>query len=306
MKTAKRSDPSVWKVALAFAAIYFLWGANFLAVRYAVEGIPPLLLMGIRSLLAAAALMAWGRLRGQAWPNRRQIVAAIPAGTLLFLGGHGLLAIAQIRVSSGVAALVFSTLPFWMVLFGGLGGVRSPWRLGIGLALGLVGVTVLLTPSLSREGGAIDAIGVMILLCASASWAAGSLKSRDPRLPPSIAMKAGLQLAAGGFALLALASLSGEWTSLEWARIPPHAWIGLSYMVLVGSLLCFGAYVWLLGVRNAAQVGSYTFVNPLVAVFLGWAVASEPVTRPIVWASILIVAGLTFVHSSGALASSKD
>ncbi len=288
---------SAWKQGFAFFAVYLLWGTNYLAIRFALEGMPPLMMMGLRCALAASVLFGWGRLRAHPWPARRQVLSAAPGGALLFMGGHGLLAVAQTKVSSGLASLVFGSVPMWMVVFGGARETRSRSRLILGVAIGFTGVAVLLAPAWSGSETRADATGVLCLLGAAGSWAAGSICSARADLPASPAMKAGLLLAVGAVLLLPLAVARGERVVV--ATLSAGVVAAFVYMVIVGSLLCFAAYIWLLEVRGAPEVGAYTFVNPMVAVLVGWAIAAEALDGRMLVACALIVVGVALVHAAG-------
>jgi drug/metabolite transporter (DMT)-like permease len=289
--------PPPVRVAAAFAAVYFLWGANFLAIRYAVEAIPPLLLMGVRSVLAGLCLYAWARWRGAERPTPKHWRSALLVGGLLFLGCHGLLAWAQRRVPSGVAAVLMATLPVWMVLLDWwVAGARRPGaRVWAGLLLGLFGLVVLVGPGGLRTESSLDLLGVLALLVSAFAWAAGSIAARLRPLPSSVVLATGLELLAGG-ALLGLASaLTGEASGFDVRTVPARAMLSFAYMVGASSLLAFTAFVWLLRVSTPTRVASYAFVNPLVAVLLGWAVGGEALTARLGVASALIVAGVAAI-----------
>jgi drug/metabolite transporter (DMT)-like permease len=283
------------KLLGSYFLIYFVWGSNFLAIRYAVETVPPFLLMGVRSLLAGFCLYAWARLRGAERPSRQHWRAAAAAGVLLFLGCHGLLAWAQRRVPSGIAALGLATIPLWMTLLDWLWarGRRPGVPVWIGLGLGLVGLSVLVGPG--RWSGSVDAIGVLALLASAFAWAAGSILGRKSRLPSSVVLSTGMQLLAGGLALVLVSAAIGEVAGFDPAGVSPRSILGFAYMVVASSILAFTAYVWLLRVSTPSRVASYAFVNPLVAVFVGWALGGEALTARTAVAALLIVAGVAAI-----------
>ena len=291
------SEPSGHRAKLlgAFFLIYFVWGSNFLAIRYAVETIPPFLLMGVRSVLAGSCLYLAARVSGAMRPAPSEWRAAARVGLVLFLGCHGLLAWAQRRVPSGVAALGLATIPLWMTLLDWLwAGARRPGApVWIGLTLGLAGLTVLIGPG--RWSGTVDAVGVFALVVSAYCWAFGSILSRRSRLPSSVMLSTGMQLVAGGLALLVLSLGSGEVLRFDAGAVSARSLLGFAYMVIAASILAFTAYVWLLRVSTPARVSSYAFVNPLVAVFVGWAVGGEPLTARTAVASLLIVAGVAAI-----------
>ncbi len=291
----ERDDVSRAKLFGAFFLIYVVWGSNFLAIRYAVETIPPFLLMGVRSLLAGVCLFAWARLRGAKRPTPQHWRAAAAAGTLLFLGCHGLLAWAQLRVPSGVAALALATIPVWMTLLDWLlaRGRRPGPSVWTGIALGLFGLGVLAAPG--RGTGTVDLLGILALLASAFAWAAGSIVGRESRLPSSVVLATGMQLLAGGLALAAVSVGAGEAVAFDPSGVSSRSILGFVYMVVASSILALTAYVWLLRVSTPSRVGSYAFVNPLVAVLIGWAVGGEPLTARTAVAALLIVAGVASI-----------
>lgn len=293
MTTAR--PPSPLAVAAAFGAIYVLWGSNFLAIRMAVETIPPFLLMGARSLVAGIILSGWALWRERARPRREHWYGAAGVGTLLFLVGHGGLAWAQQHVPSGIAALVMATIPIWMVLLEWrlLGGARPRAATWAGLALGLAGIALLVGPG--RGGGAAATpLGPALALMASAfGWAAGSVGSRLISAPRSIAAATGQQLIAGGILLLVAAAAAGELSPAPAVSI--RSLLAMAYMVVAASLVSFTAYVWLLRVSTPGRVSSYAFVNPVVAVFAGWAIGGEAVTERTLVGAAVIVLGVILI-----------
>lgn len=293
--------PSPLAVAAAFAAIYLFWGSNFLAIRVAVETIPPFLLMGARALVAGISLFGWALVRREGRLRRRHWYGAAVVGTLLFLVGHGGLAWAQQHVPSGIAALLMATIPIWMVLL--------EWRLlqaprpgaatWTGLALGLMGIALLVGSG--RGGAAATPPGPALVLMASAfGWAAGSVGSRLVPTPASVAAATGQQLIAGGILLLAVAAASGELSPPPVASI--RSLLAMAYMVVAASLVSFTAYVWLLRVSTPGRVSSYAFVNPVVAVFVGWAFGGEALTARTIVAAAVIVVGVVLIVTSRARA----
>ena len=290
-------DAHQLKVLGAFLLIYFVWGANFLAIRYAIETVPPFLLMGVRSMLAGLCLYLWARLRAADPPTLAHWRAAALVGALLFLGCHGLLAWAQGRVPSGVAALGMATLPLWMTLLDWLwaGAPRPGMPVWLGLALGLVGLAVLIGPG--SWSGAVDAIGLLVIQVSGFSWALGSVTARRSRLPGSVVLSTGMQLMAGGAALLVVALVSGEVARFDLWAVSARSLLGFAYMVGGASIAAFTAYVWLLRVSTPSRVASYGFVNPLVAVMLGAAVGGEPLTARTAVAAVLILAAVAAILS---------
>jgi drug/metabolite transporter (DMT)-like permease len=287
--------PHRLKLLGAFFLIYFVWGSNFLAIRYALESIPPFLLMGVRSLLAGLCLYAWARLRGAERPGAGHWRAAGAVGVVLFLGCHGLLAWAQRSVPSGVAALGLATIAIWMTLLDWLwAGARRPGvSVWVGLAVGAAGLLVLVGPG--SWSGAVPLTGLLALLGSAFAWALGSVLARRSVLPSSVILSTGMQLIAGGLALAVVSLLAREPAGFDAASLTARSAAGFLYMVIASSILAFTAYVWLLRVSTPARVSSYAFVNPLVAVVVGWAVGGEPLTARTALAASLIVAGVAAI-----------
>ena len=285
------------KLVGAFFLIYVVWGSNFLAIRYAIETIPPFLLMGIRSLLAGLCLYLWASLRSDERPTLAHWKAAAVVGVLLFLGCHGLLAWAQQRVPSGVAALAMATLPVWMTLLDWLwaGAARPGVPVWLGLVLGLLGLSVLVGPG--SWGGAVDVTGLLAIQASGFAWALGSVKARRSHLPSSVVMSTGMQLMAGGAALTAVSLVSGEAMGFDLGAVSTRSLLGFAYMVIGASILAFTAYVWLLRVSTPSRVASYGFVNPLVAVVVGSTVGGEPLNARTALAAVLILAAVAAILS---------
>jgi len=294
--------PSRTLVVLAFLAIYVLWGSTYLAIRVGVETLPPLGMAATRFLVAGVLLGAWTLLQGKF--ERATLVhwrSATIVGALLLFGGNGCVVLAETRVESGVAALVIATTPLWMISIHALapGGTRPRPVEIAGLALGFAGVWVLVDPGV---GWAVDPLGTVLLVIATISWASGSLYSRSAPLPRSPLQGAAMEMLAGGAVLLVASLVRGEWASVEPARFSLASIASLAYLVVFGSLVGFSAYIWLLRVTTPAKVATYAYVNPVVAVALGWAVLSEPITTDTLVATALIVAAVvltTVVRKTG-------
>ena len=303
--TARPSHASRAQITAAFASIYLVWGSTYLAIRYAVETIPPFIMGGARFIVSGALLYAWARYRGAAAPTRIHWRNAIIAGGFLLLGGNGAVVWAEQFVPSGLTALLVSILPFWLVI---IEWIRPPRRrpsgaVLVGLIVGFIGIVVLVGPSGFGNNGGVSPVGALVLILGSLSWAIGSFWSRDAELPASGLLTTGMEMLGGGTLLMVVAALAGEFARLDLHRISAPSAAGLAYLVTFGSLIGFTSYIWLLDKVSAARLGTYAYVNPIVAVLLGWAIAGEKLSiRTGVAAAIVIcaVALITIARTSKA------
>jgi len=283
------------RLIAAFFCVYVIWGTNFLAIRYMVETIPPLTAMGVRSLIAGAILYGWARARGAGVPTRGEWRDALLVGAFLFLGAHGALSWGETRVPSGAAALFMATIPVWLVVVNWLstGDARPRPGVWLGLASGFAGLAVLTGPSAFGGGGAVA--GYLVLLTSAPCWAIGSIIARgQPRVRP-LTMTTGMQLIPGGLLLILAGALLGEWRGFEIAAVSGRSVVALAYTIILGSVVTLTAYIYLLRVVSPARVGTYAFVNPLIAVVVGWAFAGESVGPRTVMAGALILAGVAAI-----------
>ena len=298
MSTPSRSDgpPRLGMVA-AFGAVYLLWGSTYLAILFAIETLPPYLMAAVRFLIAGAMLYIWVRLRGAERPTRTHWVAATIVGGLLLLGGNGSVVLAEQWVPSGSAALVIATVPLWMVLldWARRGGVRPGLGTVLGILGGFAGVGLLVTPGDLAGGRGLHPLGAGLLVFAALTWAAGSLYSRKARLPSSVLLGTAMQMLCGGGLLLAAGVIAGEPAQLSVAAVSLRSVLALGYLIVFGSLVAFSCYIWILRVSPPALAATYAYVNPLVAVLLGWGLAGE-VLNPRVWlATGLIVSSVLVI-----------
>lgn len=283
--------PSRTLLILAFGALYVIWGSTYLAIRFALETTPPFLMAGARFVVAGGLLFLWARWRGAPAPSRRELGAAVVIGALLLVGGNGGVVWAEQRVPSSLAALLVSIMPLWVVLGdwlrpGGSAPSRGVW---LGVLGGLVGVVYLVDPTQALGSGAIDPMGAVVLVLATLSWAVGSMWSRGAPVPASPILGTGIQMLAGGVLLLLLAAGTGELGSFAWSEVSMRSWLAVAYLVFFGAIVAYTAYVWLLRVAPTARVATYAYVNPVVAVFLGWALAGEELTsRTLVGAAVIL------------------
>jgi drug/metabolite transporter (DMT)-like permease len=289
----RRTHASRGQIIAAFASIYLVWGSTYLAISYAIETIPPFLMGGIRFLISGALLYWWARFRGAPRPTMLHWRNAIIAGAFLLLGGNGAVVWAEQFVPSGLTALLVSILPFWLVI---IEWVRPPHKrptgpVIVGLVLGFIGIIVLVGPSALGGHSDVSSLGALVLILGSLSWAIGSFWSRDAQLPESGLLTTGMEMLGGGALLLIVGVLAGEISSFDIHRISRASTAGLIYLITFGSLLGFTSYIWLLDKVSPARLGTYAYVNPIVAVFLGWAIAGERLSvRTAVAAAIVICA----------------
>ena len=283
----------------AFAAVYIIWGSTYLAIRFAVATIPPFLMAGFRFVIAGLILLLWARLRGDTRPTRLDWKTGLISGALLLLGGNGVVGWAEQRVTSGMAALLVAIVPLWMVLLDWWrpGGRKPANLVFVGLAVGLGGLVLLVGVDELRgvSNASISTGGALALIAASFSWAAGSLYIKHAPASSSGLNGAATQMMAGGATLLAVAFATREFSALNLAHVTRESWLGFLYLVTFGSLIGFTAYFYLLAHTTAAKASTYAYVNPVVAVFLGWLIAHEPVTARTVLAAAVILAGVAII-----------
>jgi drug/metabolite transporter (DMT)-like permease len=279
------------RVALAFSAIFIIWGSTYLAIRYAVAEIPPLLTAGVRHLTAGSVLYVWARAKGyRATPAEWKNSAIV--GALFFLVGHGTLHWAEQSVPSGLSALLIATEPLWIgLLLAATGLVPLRTQTISGVLLGLAGVWALLGTDATRGGGA--ALGTLAVLVGAASWGAGVVYSRCAQLPQNPTLRTATTLLCGAVLLLATSTALGEYHRVH---IPSALAIGsLAYLIVFGSIVSFTAYYWLLDRYPATLVATHTYVNPAVALLLGWAFAGEPLSTSMVGGLVLIAGAIALV-----------
>ncbi len=283
------------QVALAFFAIYIIGGSTYLAIRYAVETIPPLYAAGFRHLVAGSILLlwcAWKKLR----PTRAQLRASVIIGALFFLGGHGALHWAEQRISSGLASLLIATEPIFVFVLAAAAEKR--WRMNArllaGIALGLGGVALLFGRSTLMAGPGMATAAVVALLGAL-SWAVGIVYSRKSHLSGHPLLLSALSLISGALLLLVAGTVAGEGRGFHFAAVSHRSWMALGYLILFGSVIAFTAYNWLLEHYSPTLVATHTYVNPIVAVLLGWLLANEAVTLNVAVAGAMVIGAVVLV-----------
>jgi len=287
------------KLVGAFAALYLIWGSTYLAIRFAVETLPPFTMAGARFVVAGMMLYGWARLRGAASPAPRHWPPALLIGILLLLLGSGGVVWAEQSLSSGMTALLIATEPMFLVLLDWLrpGGRRPSWTVAGALILGFFGTSLLFAPWSPPRMSAFDWLGAASVVLASVAWAAGSLYALRAEQPSSPFLSTGMQMLCGGAWLLLAGSLTGEWRTINLAHASLRSWIAVSYLLVFGSLIAFTAYVWLLKATTPARASTYAYVNPVVAVFLGWSLADEVLTARMLLAMGVIIAAVVLIIS---------
>ncbi len=266
-----------WKTLLAFAIIYFVWGSTFLAIRVGVREVPPFLLAAMRFLVAGLVLYGWMVARGERSPSRRQWMSVSLIAVLIFVLDYGLLFWAEQRVPSGIAAVMMAAIPVFMalseIIF--LRTQRLTLRLAVALLIGIAGVAVLVSRSLNLGGAPVDKVGAVALIVAAMSWSVSSALTRKLPLPASKVMSSGAQMLAGGVFLALAAAALGEFRNFHPSAVSRGAWFSLLYLIVAGSIIGFTAYVWLIHHESPTKVGTYAYVNPVVAVLLGYFLGGE-------------------------------
>jgi drug/metabolite transporter (DMT)-like permease len=293
------------RIWAALITIYIVWGSTYLAIRFAVETMPPFLMAAARFLVAGVLLYGWRRLQKDPPPTRQQWRSAAIVGLFLLLGGNGGVVWAEQRVPSGIAALMVGAAPLWMVLIDTLrpGGRRPNWQTVSGVLIGFGGIVLLVGPTdLTANGARFDTAGIVALLLAAFFWAVGSLYSRTACLPDSPLLGTGMEMLAGGGGLLLAGTFSGEWSRLNLATISPSSLWGLAYLIVFGALVGFAAYTWLLRVAPTPLVATYAYVNPLIAIFLGNLLANETLTARILIAALIVLSSVALINTSRAAA----
>lgn len=281
------------RTLLAFAIVYLVWGSTYLAIRYAVETMPPFFLAGTRFLLAGGTLMVWARLRGAPAPDRREWKASLQLGVLYIVFGNGLVVWAERWVESGAAALVVASVPIWVALIDHFrsGRMFGPGR-WLGLASGLAGIVVLVGPGSARG---LDPLGATLLLVASVTWSLGSVIQRELPLPKDRILSAGTQMLCAGIVMVVLSTALGDWREVLASPPSARSWLAWSYLVVAGSMIAFTAYSWLAAHEEPTRVATYAYVNPVIAVLLGWGLAGEALTLRMIIAMAAIVGAVVLI-----------
>jgi drug/metabolite transporter (DMT)-like permease len=296
------------KVWIALLLVYIIWGATYLAIRVAVETIPPFLMAGTRFLIAGTIFYAWRRAAGDPHPTAGQWLRAGAVGVIMLLGGNGLISLAEKNVASGIAALIVGSAPLWMTTIEAIrpGGIRPNWLGMVGLLLGFGGIVLLVSPSLLQPASThSQPWGIVIALLAAFFWSVGSVISRHAEMPQSSLMGTAIEMLAGGVGLYLAGTITGEWRQFSLGAVSLRSWIGLIYLTLLGSMVGFSAYAWLLRNAPLPLVSTYAYVNPLVAIFLGNLLAQEILNMQILLAATVIVGSVVLINISRQIGRKK-
>jgi drug/metabolite transporter (DMT)-like permease len=288
-------------VILAFAAVYIIWGTTYLGIRLAIETIPPFFMAGSRVLTAGTILYLFLRLRGAPKPTRLHWRSAVIVGALLLGGGSGLVTWAEQEVPSGTAALIIATVPLWIALFDWLlfCGGRPDRRVTAGLILGLIGIFLLIGPGQILGTADFSFFFLFVLLLSPILWSFGSLYSRGATLPKDAFMGSAMEMIGGGVVLLVAGLLTGEQAQLNLAAISRTSFFVWLYLIFFGSIIAFSAYIWLLKEVPATKATTYTYVNPVIAVFLGWLILDETITPITILSSAIIITAVILIQTAG-------
>ena len=290
----------------AFAAVYTIWGSTYLAIRFAVETTPPFMMGGVRFVISGLILYIWARTHGVGKPTRLEWRNTAIVGGLLLLGGNGAVVWAEKIVPSGLTALLVAILPFWMVLLDWArpNGKRPSIGVAIGLVVGLVGLIVLIGPAAlhpnatTPSGDGVKLIGAVVLIFGSLSWAVGSIFSQNAKMPKSAIAATGMEMVTGGAMLLVASLLFREPMHFDLAKVSARSIAGFVYLTTFGSLVGFTAYIWLLSHQPPSRVSTYAYLNPVVAVFLGWALAGEALSLRTAVAAAIIIAAVVIITTA--------
>lgn len=299
VRTADEKRKLIFMIA-AFAAVYLIWGSTYLAIKYAIETLPTFLMAGVRFLVAGSILYTAARFSsGYEKPKAVHWRTSLIVGTLLLGIGNGAVVLAEHYISSGMTALLIASNPFWMVMLGWLfmGRGKPGYRVAIGLLIGFIGVTLLILgrPQSAETGGNAQFLGIFLVILATVGWAFGSLYGGKAPTAKSNVLASGMQMLSGGAVLMLVSLVSGEWQTFDYRAVSSVSWIALVYLIFVGALVAYTAYSWLMQNASPSMLSTYAYVNPAVAVFLGWAIAGETLTGQMLVGAAIIVASVMLI-----------
>ena len=297
------------KVLVALLALYIVWGSTYLGIRFAVETIPPFLQAGVRFLISGTILMVWQRAAGAAMPTRKQWISTAIIGSLLLLGGNGMLSWAEQTIPSGVAAVIIGSMPMFLVIAEAIrpNGVKPNLRAILGLLIGFAGIIILVGPSnISGSDHSLNPLGLGALLIACVTWSGGSVYAKAADLPKSTFVATGAQMLMGSIGLFIVSFITGELHGFNVMEVSTKSMLGLTYLILVGSLVGFVSYGWLLQNAPISLVSTYAYVNPIVAMLLGTWFASEQM-KPRIWlATAIVIGSVIFINTGSRPVVRKD
>lgn len=293
------NNPSRWLIIAAFATIYIIWGSTYLGIKYAIETLPPFLMSGFRFIIAGAILYGWAFFQKAPKPQRIHWKNAWIIGTLLILCGNGIVVWAEHFIDSSTAALLITLEPIWVVLLLWLlAGQKPSWVIVTGAMVGLSGM-LLLTGSLSVTGfQKVDIRGIIGISFATLAWAVGSLYSLKAKIPASYVQATAMQMLTGGLLLLVAGTFTGEWSLTHFENFSQNSILAFLYLTIIGSLVGYTAYSFLLKHAHPSHVSTYAYINPLIAIYLGWALAGERITLQTIIASCLLIGAVVIISSS--------
>ena len=287
------------KLWIALLALYIVWGSTYLAIRFSVETIPPFFHAAVRFLISGAILYIWQRQVGEPVPTKSNWKATAIVGTLLLVGGNGFVSLAEKNIPSGIAALLISTSPFWLALFESFraGGSKTNWLTILGLVIGFSGVFILIGPAeITGTEHNFKTSAIILLILAPMLWSLGSIYARGGDMPKSTLMSTGMQMLMGSVSLFIVSLFTGELSGFSFSDVSTRSWWGLLYLITFGSLVGFVAYGWLLHNAPLSLMSTYAYVNPVVAVFLGWLLADEALDARILLATGIIIGSVVFIN----------
>lgn len=289
-----KSDSS--KLIAAFLAVYLIWGSTYLAIRFGLESLPPFLMSGTRYLIAGALIYLYAWKKGAGHPTKGQWLRATIIGVLLFVLGNGGIVLAAQSIPSGLVSLMVATVPIYIVLLDWWKGGKTPSHFtGAGLVVGVLGMILLLGPSKIGGTTSVDPVGIVWAMLASLAWAIGSLYARHADLPKSQLQAASMETVTAGAIMILISACIGETNGFNIAEVTAKSWLSLLYLIVFGSIVGFTAYVYMLKAASPTRVSTYAYVNPVVAVFLGWALAGEAVTSQTIMASAVILCAVWLI-----------
>ncbi|MBI2333269.1 MAG: EamA family transporter [Chloroflexi bacterium] len=290
------------KIWIALITLYIVWGSTYFGIKVAIETIPPFFHAGIRFLVSGLIILAWQKAARQEMPTRKQWLSTAIIGNLLLLGGNGLVSWAEQFIPSGIAALIIATVPLWLVIMEALrpGGIKPTWQAIAGLVVGFVGIFILAGPAeISGSQSELNTFGVIALLTATVLWAMGSIYSKTADLPKTSLVTTGAEMLMGSIGLFIISLLTGELNGWDPSAVSARSIGGLIYLITIGSIVGFGSYIWLLQNAPISLVATYAYVNPIVAVILGYLFGNEAL-EPRTWiATAIIIGAVVFINSKG-------